>query len=420
MKKVLLMFFMYLNLFANENVLSLNYKENEPLLGKGYYLVLSDIPVANYPNTIGYFSSVDIEGKNLPIEKDLEKVSIKKDGILIIEKNVEWDQYTFSLNEIDLDGLKINLKWKSINRQKMELMISEWDLLKKQYKIEVEYHYPDRKEILNLNLNMPQFNPEIYLNFDYKLPILKKQELGKKYIILKKIGLNDYDLEITKNTINSEGLKLELAEKVSIKGTGEDEEYSEVARVLSLLEVYPKIFVENSSENIFENSKDVYIALELPHNLELSKSYVVNEEILSLSYNKIKKRVIEKVVILPQNNEVSKKIALNKWYIPGEKIYIDDFKETTGYYLLEGEGEIVGKYANLKIKVDEIEEMIDGFGESEEIHLNFIRMKVENGRVSICIDKPKELVQGKEVEYKILDAKGNVLEKVKLNFYIEN
>lgn len=420
MKKVLLMFFMYLNLFANENVLSLNYKENEPLLGKGYYLVLSDIPVANYPNTIGYFSSVDIEGKNLPIEKDLEKVSIKKDGILITEKNVEWDQYTFSLNEIDLDGLKINLKWKSINRQKMELMISEWDLLKKQYKIEVEYHYPDRKEILNLNLNMPQFNPEIYLNFDYKLPILKKQELGKKYIILKKIGLNDYDLEITKNTINSEGLKLELAEKVSIKGTGEDEEYSEVARVLSLLEVYPKIFVENSSENIFENSKDVYIALELPHNLELSKSYVVNEEILSLSYNKIKKRVIEKVVILPQNNEVSKKIALNKWYIPGEKIYIDDFKETTGYYLLEGEGEIVGKYANLKIKVDEIEEMIDGFGESEEIHLNFIRMKVENGRVSICIDKPKELVQGKEVEYKILDAKGNVLEKVKLNFYIEN
>lgn len=420
MKKVLLMFFMYLNLFANENVLSLNYKENEPLLGKGYYLVLSDIPVANYPNTIGYFSSVDIEGKNLPIEKDLEKVSIKKDGVLITEKNVEWNQYTFSLNEIDLDGLKINLKWKSINRQKMELMISEWDLLKKQYKIEVEYHYPDRKEILNLNLNMPQFNPEIYLNFDYKLPILKKQELGKKYIILKKIGLNDYDLEITKNTINLEGLKLELAEKVSIKGTGEDQEYSEVARVISLLEIYPKIFIEDFSENIFDNSKEIFIGLELPDNLELSKSYIVGGEILSLSYNEVKKRLIEKVVILPQNNEVSKKIALNKWYIPGEKIYIDDFKETAGYYLLEGEGELVGKYANLKIKVDEIEEMIDGFGESEEIYLNSIRMKVENGRVSICIDKPKELVQGKELEYTILDAKGSVLEKVKLNFYIEN
>lgn len=420
MKKVLLMFFMYLNLFANENVLSLNYKENEPLLGKGYYLVLSDIPVANYPNTIGYFSSVDIEGKNLPIEKDLEKVSIKKDGVLITEKNVEWNQYTFSLNEIDLDGLKINLKWKSINPQKMELMISEWDLLKKQYKIEVEYHYLDRKEVLNLNLNMPQFNPEIYLNFDYKLPILKKQELGKKYIILKKIGLNDYDLEITKNTINSEGLKLELAEKVSIKGTGEDQEYSEFARVISLLEIYPKIFIEYFSENIFDNSKEIYIGLELPDNLDLSKSYVVDGEILSLSYNEVKKKLIEKVVILPQNNEVSKKIALNKWYIPGGKIYIDDFKETAGYYLLEGEGELVGKYANLKIKVDEIEEMIDGFGESEEIYLNSIRMKVENGRVSICIDKPKELVQGEKLDYTILDAKGNVLEKVKLNFYIEN
>ncbi|WP_293723923.1 hypothetical protein [uncultured Cetobacterium sp.] len=423
MRIIFYMFLISLNLFAITQELTLNYKANEPLLGKGHYLILSDVPVATYPNTVGYFSSVDIVGKNLTIGKDLERVIIKKDGNVLLQKNVEWEQYSFTVENIELGGLTINLRWKNLNRQKMELMVDQWNLVKGKYELEIEYQYSDRKEVLKLSINMPEFNPEIYLDFDYKTPILKKQEYGKKYLIIKKIGLNDYDLEITKNKVNSEGLKLNLAKEASLKIVQENiekQESLENVRIVPLKEVYPNIYIEQLNDDIFNDTKEIYIGLELPQNLDLNMNYRIEGEVLSLSYNRVKKVLIDKVFILAMKNEVSKTIALDKWYIPGQKIYIDDFREVQGYYLLEGTGVLSGKYSGLKIKVNDIEEEIDEFGESEEIDLDFGRMKIENGRASICIDKLNHLIQGSEINYKIFDKNENIIESVRLKFYIEN
>lgn len=423
MRIIFYMFLISLNLFAITQELTLNYKANEPLLGKGHYLILSDVPVATYPNTVGYFSSVDIVGKNLTIGKDLERVIIKKDGNVLLQKNVEWEQYSFTVENIELGGLTINLRWKNLNRQKMELMVDQWNLVKGKYELEIEYQYSDRKEVLKLSINMPEFNSEIYLDFDYKTPILKKQEYGKKYLIIKKIGLNDYDLEITKNKVNSEGLKLNLAKEASLKIVQENiekQESLENVRIVPLKEVYPNIYIEQLNDDIFNDTKEIYIGLELPQNLDLNMNYRIEGEVLSLSYNRVKKVLIDKVFILAMKNEVSKTIALDKWYIPGQKIYIDDFREVQGYYLLEGTGVLSGKYSGLKIKVNDIEEEIDEFGESEEIDLDFGRMKIENGRASICIDKLNHLIQGSEINYKIFDKNENIIENVRLKFYIEN
>lgn len=423
MRIIFYMFLISLNLFAITQELTLNYKANEPLLGKGHYLILSDVPVATYPNTVGYFSSVDIVGKNLTIGKDLERVIIKKDGNVLLQKNVEWEQYSFTVENIELGGLTINLRWKNLNRQKMELMVDQWNLVKGKYELEIEYQYSDRKEVLKLSINMPEFNPEIYLDFDYKTPILKKQEYGKKYLIIKKIGLNDYDLEITKNKVNSEGLKLNLAKEASLKIVQENiekQESLENVRIVPLKEVYPNIYIEQLNDDIFNDTKEIYIGLELPQNLDLNMNYRIEGEVLSLSYNRVKKVLIDKVFVLAMKNEVSKTIALDKWYIPGQKIYIDDFREVQGYYLLEGTGVLSGKYSGLKIKVNDIEEEIDEFGESEEIDLDFGRMKIENGRASICIDKLNHLIQGSEINYKIFDKNENIIENVRLKFYIEN
>lgn len=192
----ILVFLVYTNIMAGRNELTLKYKYNEPLLGKGHYLIVSDIPVPTYPNTVGYFSNVEILGKNLQISKDLEKVTIKKDGKIIREEKVDWNNYIFQMENIDLDGLVVDLKWKSLNRQKIELALSEWNLEEKNYRLEIEYTYPSGNEIMLLNIEMPEFNPDIYLDFDYRTPILKKQEYEKKYLIVKKIVLSDYDLEI--------------------------------------------------------------------------------------------------------------------------------------------------------------------------------------------------------------------------------
>lgn len=54
----ILVFLVYTNIMAGRNELTLKYKYNEPLLGKEHYLIVSDIPVPTYPNTVGYFSNV--------------------------------------------------------------------------------------------------------------------------------------------------------------------------------------------------------------------------------------------------------------------------------------------------------------------------------------------------------------------------
>ena len=274
MKNILiLLLLIYTNIVVAKNVVTLKYKSNEPLLGKGHYLIISDIPVPTYPNTVGYFSTVDILGKNLKIDKNLEKVIIKKDGKIIKEKNVVWDKYAFQVEKIDLDGLVIELKWKSLNRQKMELMIYEWDLKEKKYELEIEYKYPDKITTQVLNIEMPSFNPDIYLDFDYKNPILKKQEYGKKYLIVKKIKLNDYDLEITKSEDKLDGLRLILKSEAIIEGNNQEaSSYRNAVKIVPLIEKYPGIYLEELNYgNIFKNSKEIFIGVELPKDLNYNK-----------------------------------------------------------------------------------------------------------------------------------------------------
>ncbi len=187
-KIFILLLLICLKLMGEESSISINYKVDEPLLGKGYYLTLSDIPVANYPNTVGYFSSVNIEGKNLKIEKDLKKIIIKRSGEVIRETDVTWEKYVFDIKGLDLGGLVIDLRWVILNRQKIDVMISEWNLEDGSYELEIEYIYPEKKDIQKMKISMPKFNPDIYLDFDYKTPILKKQEYNKKAGIQQKIS----------------------------------------------------------------------------------------------------------------------------------------------------------------------------------------------------------------------------------------
>ncbi|MCQ8213034.1 hypothetical protein NON08_10950 [Cetobacterium somerae] len=406
------------------NVVSINYKYNEPLLGKGHYLTISDIPIPTYSNTTGYFSNVEIVGKNLKIEKDLKKVIIKKGEEIIKEKEVEWKQYSFEIEELDLDGITINLKWRSLNRQKMELMVSNWNLEKKSYELQIEYIYSNKKEIQNLNINMPEFNPDIYLNFDYKLPILKRQEYGKKYLIVKKISLNEYDLEITKNNAKKDGLKLILGKFANVEEQNTKEEIREdrnEIRVVPLIEKYPNVFVEELDNNdIFKSSKEIFIGLELPKNIKYNSNYKIFGDILEIEYGKTKKTLIDKIILTNGMNKVSKVIVLTNWYKENEKILINNLNENQRYYETESIGKVQKAYKNLKIKIGEKEEEIDKDGISKLISLDNIKIKVENGMVWLSIIDLNILEQGFEINYDILNNNDEVIDRVNLKFYLEN
>lgn len=421
-KIFILLLLICLKLMGEESSISINYKVDEPLLGKGYYLTLSDIPVANYPNTVGYFSSVNIEGKNLKIEKDLKKIIIKRSGEVIRETDVTWEKYAFDIKGLDLGGLVIDLRWVILNRQKIDVMISEWNLEDGSYELEIEYIYPEKKDIQKMKISMPKFNPDIYLDFDYKTPILKKQEYNKKYLVVKKIALNDYDLEITKNRENLEGLKLILSKEASIEGKNtEENQYISSVKIVPLIEKYPKVFVEErDSENIFKNSKEIFIGLELPKDIEYNSNYKISGDILKVKYRDLEKVLIDKIIIIDGINEVTKTIGITNWYGEGEKIYIDNTNDGKRYYEIESINEVQKNYKNLKIKIGDLEKDIDSEGDSEIISLENMKIKVEDGTVSVSFDELNNFNQGMELKYDILSNRNEIIDRIKLKFYMEN
>lgn len=421
-KIFILLLLICLKLMGEESSISINYKVDEPLLGKGYYLTLSDIPVANYPNTVGYFSSVNIEGKNLKIEKDLKKIIIKRSGEVIRETDVTWEKYAFDIKGLDLGGLVIDLRWVILNRQKIDVMISEWNLEDGSYELEIEYIYPEKKDIQKMKISMPKFNPDIYLDFDYKTPILKKQEYNKKYLVVKKIALNDYDLEITKNRENLEGLKLILSKEALIEGKNtEENQYIGSVKIVPLIEKYPKVFVEErDSENIFKNSKEIFIGLELPKDIEYNSNYKISGDILKVKYRDLEKVLIDKIIIIDGINEVTKTIGITNWYGEGEKIYIDNTNDGKRYYEIESINEVQKNYKNLKIKIGDLEKDIDSEGDSEIISLENMKIKVENGTVSVSFDELNNFNQGMELKYDILSNRNEIIDRIKLKFYMEN
>lgn len=421
-KIFILLLLICLKLMGEESSISINYKVDEPLLGKGYYLTLSDIPVANYPNTVGYFSSVDIEGKNLKIEKDLKKIIIKRSGEVIRETDVTWEKYAFDIKGLDLGGLIIDLRWVILNRQKIDVMISEWNLEDGSYELEIEYIYPKKKDIQKMKISMPKFNPDIYLDFDYKTPILKKQEYNKKYLVVKKIALNDYDLEITKNRENLEGLKLILSKEASIEGKNtEENQYISSVKIVPLIEKYPKVFVEErDSENIFKNSKEIFIGLELPKDIEYNSNYKISGDILKVKYRDLEKVLIDKIIIIDGMNEVTKTIGITNWYGDGKKNYIDNTDDGKRYYEIESINEVQKNYKNLKIKIGDLEKDIDSEGDSEIISLENMKVKVEDGTVSVSFNELNNFNQGMELKYDILSNRNEIIDRIKLKFYMEN
>ncbi|MGL5595603.1 MAG: hypothetical protein ACRDDH_16835 [Cetobacterium sp.] len=414
MRKVIYMFLILSLLCFGKNEVTINYKENEPLLGNGFYLSFGEIPIATYENTVGYFSTVEILGKNLEIKEDLKKIVIKAKGNVLKEKEIEWVQKEFEIEEIDLNGIIISLKWDNLKKDRIGLMLKRWDLNKNYYEIEIEYHYNGQIETMKLNINMPQFNPEIYLDIDSNVPILKKQEFNKNKLILKKIKLNDYDMKITENLESPEGLKVKLNSELSIG----NREYLGVIKLTPLIEKYPGVYlIENNKEDIFKNSKEIVIGIELPENLNYNTNYKIFGNLLELSYGQHKKELLEKIVILDGRKHIKRVIVLEN-IENNQKVYLDDIEN--GYFLLEKNGNMIGDYKNLKIIINNEETLINENGNSDMIDISFGKIQIENGKIILFLENKLHINQGNNLKFKILSLKDEVLEDIELEIYFRN
>lgn len=414
MKKIIFLFFLINILIYSQNKVLINYKENEPLLGKGYYLTFGEIPIATYENTIGYFSTVEIIGKNLKIKEGLKKIIIKNQNNILKEIEIQ-KQDIIKIEDIELNGINISLKWDFLRKDQIGIMINQWDFEKKEYNVDIEYIYIDKIESMNISINMPKFNPEIYLDINPNKIILKKQEYNKKYLILTKIRLNDYDMEITKNIDNSKDFKVKLNSKLTI----ENENYLGTINLVPLIEKYPNIYLENvDTEDIFKNSKEVTIGVQLSQNLNFNSDYKILGNLLEVQYGKYKKGMLDKVIIINGKTEIKRILGLNNNFHIHKKIYLDN--EDNQNIFLEKVGTMINNYKNLKIKIDDKEILIDNNGNSELINTSIGNLKVEEGKITLLIENKDNIKQGDNIKFSILSLKNEILEEILLQIYLYN
>ncbi|MGL5664390.1 MAG: hypothetical protein ACRCW8_11545, partial [Cetobacterium sp.] len=118
--------------------------------------------------------------------------------------------------------------------------------------------------------------------------------------------------------------------------------------------------------------------------------------------------------------EIFKIIGITKNYNSQDKIQIGDSEKNNKYYEVQSSNSINKNYKNLKIKLNNIEEVIDNLGNSRVILFENMKIKVENGKVFVSIDELEKFEQGQEITYDILNKNNEIIDKINLKFYMEN
>ncbi|WP_407537992.1 hypothetical protein [Cetobacterium somerae] len=79
---------------------------------------------------------------------------------------------------------------------------------------------------------------------------------------------------------------------------------------------------------------------------------------------------------------------------------------------------MIGKYKNLKIKVNNEEIIINENGDSESVSTFLGKLQVEQGKIVLILNE-KELKQGSELKFKVLNFKNEILEEITLQIYLK-
>ncbi|WP_407536441.1 hypothetical protein QCB49_11245 (plasmid) [Cetobacterium somerae] len=125
--------------------------------------------------------------------------------------------------------------------------------------------------------------------------------------------------------------------------------------------------------------------------------------------------MLEKTIILDGKNKIKRVVAFNN-IKNNEKIYLDDNEKN--FIILEREGKMIGKYKNLKIKVNNEEIIINENGDSESVSTFLGKLQVEQGKIVLILNE-KELKQGSELKFKVLNFKNEILEEITLQIYLK-
>lgn len=324
------------------SISKITFKENTPLLKSEFFSILNqDITYLN-PNKDGYNynQTIDLSGEiaqyNYTTRKHNYEI-LDNDGRIIkgfITSNGSGGYW----ENLDIgDGNKVTISQGKDTKTYMAL--NKWNYRASSGEILIKHYiesYPETNQYFKFNFELPDFDPYTY--YDENTDTIGKLASvsinlsngnsvnGKKQVKLGKVRTKNYDIEITKDENDSQGLRIEnqsLEVDILEEGTLTPTSYK------------AKIIMKTSGgeiSSIAGKSQEADIYVEVPDNLPSNKNYVIQSShkegnifdddnyLLRIGRTGFFKELIKEIKIVSQQIEGQATINVTSDYTLGEKI----------------------------------------------------------------------------------------------------
>lgn len=302
---------------ADVNRVNIRFREDKPLLKDKYFGILYGVFDSRYGELWQNFrDAVEISGDPKPYNE------LKRHKVEVIDGNGNVLNYIMRenggyggyWNNLSLDnGNKVII----VQGQGTEtyIALSKWNYKRSSGNIRVK-HYNGLSDSSGIsqyykfNFELPDFNPYVYYNsigskkvqpFESKIADVLESSVNK--VELGDIQTQDYDVEITKDEKDDQGLRIEGNISVDILDKATMRPIGEKAKII----VYDMDAYDNK---IVGKNKSAKVRLELPENLSKDKDYVIKSSytskgdisekegyILRIGRNSYFKELIERIEI---------------------------------------------------------------------------------------------------------------------------
>lgn len=324
------------------SISTITFKESTPLLKSEFFSILKgDITYLN-PNKDGYNynQTIDLDGEvtqyNYTTRKHNYEI-LDNDGRIIkgfITSNGSGGYW----ENLDIgDGNKVTISQGKDTKTYMAL--NKWNYRASSGEISIKHYiesYPETNQYFKFNFELPDFDPYTY--YDENTDTIGKLASvsinlsngnsvnGKKQVKLGKVRTKNYDIEITKDENDSQGLRIEnqsLEVDILEEGTLTPTSYK------------AKIIMKTSSgeiSSIVGKAQEADIYVEVPDNLPSNKNYIIqsshkegnifddNNYLLRIGRTGFFKELIKEIKIVSQQIEGQATINVTSDYTLGEKI----------------------------------------------------------------------------------------------------
>lgn len=265
---------------VNLNEVIVEFSNQKPLIKDGWIGILNNqIEYLKGMEDIKYQNSIFLTGNLNPytLKNRKHEVEVTDDNGHILTNIISSNGYGGYWKDLDLGNGNKGTIVQGRN-EKTYISLTNWNYRKSSGMVNLK-HYNERKtgieQYYRIYFNIPAFDPYFYYNekignipkfsyIDLKVP----NNLKNNKIEIGNIGTEDYNMEITKDNLDREGLRIEGNQNLNIFDEATNTDIGKKAKII--LES-----IDVQTNKIVGQNKNAKVYLELPMDLPRDKNYII-------------------------------------------------------------------------------------------------------------------------------------------------